>query len=1069
LHIWAVAETEGFKEYYRPIEGREDETGEGRENILGERIADTEESVIFAGQTDAVNEKAKKYTSKDGGRELAVWSLLSGAGEEVLDRRDELHLGRGDIRGDGDELRGQEALREYAGLGRLREGEYAYVERRFTESKAFSFTGSERIESADDVAYIFSELEDEAVENTFVVYVKDGQATVQHIGIGSFAGSPVDIQQVHAGVSRFAPDEIYFVHNHPSGSLVASGQDMNLYRRFKDVFGDKLREGIIINLRTGKFGTFNDESYRERDKKSPTGDVVDIKVQQFSKLVFDADVYPQSLDTIDSPQSVASYISGHRLGARDKLSFLVMDVSGRVTGNFFLDVKGLNNGNIPRVAKYINEHIVNYGGARAVVYGRSRDDNYGAMRLAQELERIGGRLDDYIQVKNWNNWVNGSRNYGEYRSSAMEGVMEGGERYEKNSSTFAEKSEQEQTAVADMSVIYDANGEPSLDAVLGYIRAKGLNDGVVEDEGVEEGGDVEGEDVWDTTGGVYEADGGRANMVRIDRIMRERLGGITDRSEFDADVNRLVDENEYGAVDWEGWIARYNEDVVMADAIYKRYSRMTRIAVIDFAETGVEQSRPERIRRLTEMITRDTSAVRGAIEAAMEAGEETAEEKLREVALLSSEHHIDMTDLLARYRERGLAATQAFLGAYSVYLNQGQGIEESGEEGDVRALFIRSYEEFFGRRMEESGNEEVVSLPKKMDGLTVVKVRDWYRYPENHLFAQYGLLDIGGGRYQRVSFDETLEELYEAVLDKTGEQRQENKDRAETERQREKRMERLKRVVQRQASREEMRGRAGEDGETIGAQELAERVVLYRMIYGYDKTSPNEKTRDGVYSASGLLDFGMDFYRYMMEEKVRDTDLYRDVLSRFALTSGVEIKDGDARTAREVWDGMPEGEMKDRLGRYAMASRNPQLGALAEVVAEDWMAKTEDERVVDDEAIGRQKLRELYLNNPSLLPLYDGRVVRDGAAPERKMQTENMFDDFVRMDDGVYEITALDGRVATYEKVGGWSYGDVNSTVGERGKVEVSSDFGAMNMEAGMVEVGSVAGLRSAVEEHSCR
>ena len=34
-------------------------------------------------------------------------------------------------------------------------GEFCYVERKFSESGTFSFSGNEKIESIDDVAYIF--------------------------------------------------------------------------------------------------------------------------------------------------------------------------------------------------------------------------------------------------------------------------------------------------------------------------------------------------------------------------------------------------------------------------------------------------------------------------------------------------------------------------------------------------------------------------------------------------------------------------------------------------------------------------------------------------------------------------------------------------------------------------------------------------------------------------------------------------------------------------------------------------------------------------------------------------
>ena len=57
------------------------------------------------------------------------------------------------------------------------------VERRYTENKFFSFAGKEKIKSAEDVAFIFSALEDKAVEHAFLVLVdKKGKPVILHVG-----------------------------------------------------------------------------------------------------------------------------------------------------------------------------------------------------------------------------------------------------------------------------------------------------------------------------------------------------------------------------------------------------------------------------------------------------------------------------------------------------------------------------------------------------------------------------------------------------------------------------------------------------------------------------------------------------------------------------------------------------------------------------------------------------------------------------------------------------------------------------------------------------------------------
>ena len=86
-------------------------------------------------------------------------------------------------------------------LRELKDGEFCHVERIFTESKYFDFTAGETIESANDVAYIFSQLEDESVENSFAVLVKDGKPYVIHVGMGNFDSTVFNLGAV---VSHYA-------------------------------------------------------------------------------------------------------------------------------------------------------------------------------------------------------------------------------------------------------------------------------------------------------------------------------------------------------------------------------------------------------------------------------------------------------------------------------------------------------------------------------------------------------------------------------------------------------------------------------------------------------------------------------------------------------------------------------------------------------------------------------------------------------------------------------------------------------------------------------------------------
>lgn len=177
----------------------------------------------------------------------------------------------------------------------LEEGEVCHVERRYTESNGFSFTGKEHIESIEDIAYIFKQLETSSVENSFLVLIKDGTPTVLHLSIGAYATTLAPIEQAIVAADAINPDKVLFVHNHPSGNISASKQDMDVQKKMKEIFGGKVMPAIIINTTSGKFGMFSEDG-RLEDGNIPLPDEhnnIPINVYQFSQQVFAKDWNPE--------------------------------------------------------------------------------------------------------------------------------------------------------------------------------------------------------------------------------------------------------------------------------------------------------------------------------------------------------------------------------------------------------------------------------------------------------------------------------------------------------------------------------------------------------------------------------------------------------------------------------------------------------------------------------------------------------------------------------------------------------------------------------------------------------
>lgn len=299
------------------------------------------------------------------------------------------------------------ALLDTNASARLNEanGEYCALERKFRESNYMEFTSTEKVESADDVAFIFEELENASVENVFVVMTKRGVPTVMHISIGGFNWSAMNAAPVKLAYDRIKPDKVYFVHNHPSGALNCSPQDVNCLKQIEGAIGKKT-EGVIMDLKSGKYGTFDSSGTGSSAShyKAPAPPVQRrLRLYAFDRHVFNPDYQPS--ERMSNAEDVAKFLSSHRLGDRSKVSVLVCNNQNQIVANVHtthtsIDSKGL--------ADDIIRAIGEFGGMHAFLYGDFEQSGMVAYRnLTQAIkERSGGvyNLLDVVRIEGNHTW-----------------------------------------------------------------------------------------------------------------------------------------------------------------------------------------------------------------------------------------------------------------------------------------------------------------------------------------------------------------------------------------------------------------------------------------------------------------------------------------------------------------------------------------------------------------------------------------------------------------------------------------------------------------------------------------
>lgn len=281
-------------------------------------------------------------------------------------------------------------------------GGASMAERTYRESGAFSFTGSERINSIDDVAFIFRELENYATENSFIVFVKDGMPTILHTGIGDMRSTFIDTAAAVAGYNDFAPDTVYLVHNHPSGNLVASGADMNALAKLKDVFSGVPVGGIILDAVSGNYGYFDEEINIEKAMPEE-GDEFPVKVLSFDKVVFDKEFKSQLNERkVAGPHDIAAFLSAHRLGKGKKLGVLLLNNAQYIVANYVTNDNSLTTRNADRIARQVANIAVHSNANRAIMFGNFNFDDKSLRSFSSSFKKASGETMSLLDVVQMN-------------------------------------------------------------------------------------------------------------------------------------------------------------------------------------------------------------------------------------------------------------------------------------------------------------------------------------------------------------------------------------------------------------------------------------------------------------------------------------------------------------------------------------------------------------------------------------------------------------------------------------------------------------------------------------------
>ena len=295
----------------------------------------------------------------------------------------------------------------------LQEGEESSVERKYKAYKELKFFAAhEKIETPDDVAYLFNQLQDETVEHGFIAHeTKEHGIIVQHVSTGSFNSSIFDPKQIWDAIDRFGSVKIHMVHNHPSGNLQPSNEDISIWNKLKEGLPKnvEMMPGVILDAREGSYGFFEPNGPKSGEKQMPNINygkgAKPVKALRFSRQIFNKNATLPK-ERITQPDDIVKFIYQGKYTNGNKAQVLALSNRNSVVGRFNL-ASSLDDPK--QVADEIAVLLGRSGGISAIISTNKNFDFEFKSKLngiSYQLKIKDITLFDCVSVEkeNFNNW-----------------------------------------------------------------------------------------------------------------------------------------------------------------------------------------------------------------------------------------------------------------------------------------------------------------------------------------------------------------------------------------------------------------------------------------------------------------------------------------------------------------------------------------------------------------------------------------------------------------------------------------------------------------------------------------
>lgn len=372
---------------------------------------------------------------------------------------------------------------------------------------------------------------------------------------------------------------------------------------------------------------------------------------------------------------------------------------------------------------------------------------------------------------------------------------------------------------------------------------------------------------------------GASEIVSMETVYQEVIAAV-ENPQLEQEIRQTVQDLPYTDL-----VTKFNEDETFAEQFISRFKNVRKILIVEERDSELVVDVTDTFSTIKNTISTDFDQL--DIEAEILYIENIPtniwEESKKDVAEIIKEIEADFAD--KNIDIVGLSEVTTDQATILRVLNAVNNIAKNPTNQNIQ-VFSDIYDEVFGK----TSTKSVEKLPKELDGLTIVRM--YSEKSDQQLFEQYGLIKVGDGLYHKIRTTDSLTDLYEAVYQQVKNGLVEIPERFNLTKDVNQKEDTLKDIEKFINSRK------------TGLDFYNERASLYQVIFGHPVVDNTRKISEDIKALAGVVTnvdylkagFISDFYNYILKEKLKNSAVYRNTLSK------IKINDRDITIGNDISD-----------------------------------------------------------------------------------------------------------------------------------------------------------------------